>query len=79
MVKKPKREIDWHVLIEKLQKEGITMGEMSTITGIKPSVLSGIYNESYSKGMINGAINLMLLFLANTDDDLPILGDHYIE
>ena len=75
MIKKPKREIDLPILVIQLKEElNLTWEDLSILTGYSTSYLTKLSTEAVEGKSIKKAINLLMLFLANTETDIPIIG-----
>lgn len=72
------RRVDWQVLVNRLQKEtGCTRKEIANKTGIAESSLNMIAQSCDHWKPGDAAIELIALYLRNTDKDLPLIGDYY--
>jgi len=74
-----KKNIDWAVLLRQLVKDtGCSNSDISNAIGI-PSYYVSRYRTDAKRftAQADQAVSLLLLFLANTERDLPLIGDYF--
>lgn len=79
VIKYPKREIDIPAMFAILRKElgNPSLKDFASLIGYSESYISGVINESNEPIEIKKAFYLFSLYLANSDKDIPIVGQHY--
>ena len=81
MLKTPSRSIDWNILVRQILKDtSCTVKELGQATNLPPHKLSKVRTDATPlHATADQAVSLLMVFMANTSRDIPIVGDYYNE